>query len=322
MIRGIVARIAFEGEAGCCNTKPGPKAACHYLSEVTGVKIGQKDWHYLRWMAEEELGRGLSSARASEQEVAECAERLADAFGGTDEQRAYFLRSFTREGSGNTKGTIDALNVLADMGELPDGVVSRPRRGEGRPLSVNDWATCRTIEDLQEMNVRFCESRHPDTLHPSHYGPLMHESDVIREDLIGLNRAGWLTLNSQPTVEREAPLYQRAYLTAFIPRDTAVRLLPHIEERFNYTIAHAGTGDILEQDWDGEVDTVSVHEGFHGTCTHWGQEDVDYAYPWVSKKLRSQIAANYLTVSISEKGTGTPRGLWDTLAEFIADDAQ
>lgn len=133
MIRGIVARVALEGEAGCCNTKPGPKAACHYISQATGVKIGQGDWHHLRAMAEAELGRELYSSRADAKDVAECAERLVNAFEGTPEQKAEFIRSFTREGNKNTKGTVDALNVLADKGELPAEIVDRKRRGDGKP---------------------------------------------------------------------------------------------------------------------------------------------------------------------------------------------
>jgi len=103
--------------------------------------------------------------------------------------------------------------------------------GSTSVISHADWAGCRTIADLAELNARFCESRAPETRSPGHFGPLNSESDLIREDLIRLNRRGWLTTNSQPTIETDTPVHQRSYLCAFIPKEDLERLMPGVVGR-------------------------------------------------------------------------------------------
>jgi hypothetical protein len=191
--------------------------------------------------------------------------------------------------------------------------------GSTSVISRADWAGCRTIADLAELNAQFCESLALETKSPNHFAPLNPESEVIRKDLAILNRRGWLTTDSQPTVPLEAPRFQRAYLSAFIPTEDLERLIECADGRFNYTISDAATGDVIEQDWDGRVDHYRGDER-NALCAHWGNETADEAFGWVPDDLVAHIEAEFRAVSFSEKGTGSPRDLWDfLLAEDDAD---
>jgi hypothetical protein len=192
--------------------------------------------------------------------------------------------------------------------------------GSTSVISHADWPDCRTIADLAELNARFCESRAPESRSPGHFGPLNSESDLIREDLIRLNRRGWLTTNSQPTIETDTPRHQRSYLRAFLPTEDLERLMPGVVGRFNYTIADAGTGEVTYRVWDGVVDTSAGVQGHHGTCAHWGNETADEAFGWVPDDLVAQIETYDRAVSFSELGTGSPRELWDFFLAAAAAD--
>ena len=214
--------------------------------------------------------------------------------------------------SGSTKQTPEqeARRTMAD--NTPRATADESD-GSTSVISHADWAGCRTIADLAELNVRFCESQAPESRSPGHFGPLNAESDLIREDLIRLNRRGWLTTNSQPTIETDTPGHQRSYLCAFIPTEDLERLMPGVVGRFNYTIADAGTGEVIYRVWDGVVDTFGNPQSPNGTCAHWGNETADDAFGWVPDDLVAQIETYYRAVSFSELGTGSPRELWDFL---------
>jgi hypothetical protein len=89
--------------------------------------------------------------------------------------------------------------------------------------------------------------------------------------------------------------------------------MPGVVGRFNYTIADAGTGEVIYRVWDGIVDTLGNPQSPNGTCAHWGNETADEAFGWVPDDLVAQIETYYRAISFSELGTGSPRDLWDFL---------
>ena len=95
----------------CCNTKAGPRLALQYLSNATGLRLTQEDWHQMRAYSGEFLGRELSSGRASASESVSAAVRVIHQFAGSDAEMQEFARSCAI--ATNTQGTIDMLNVVA-----------------------------------------------------------------------------------------------------------------------------------------------------------------------------------------------------------------
>jgi len=90
------------------------------------------------------------------------------------------------------------------------------------------WGEPSSLRDISNLFVKYINQK-VDTL-PWSESPLTAESDSIKENLVALNHAGFLTINSQPAVDGiksshpvhgwgppNGYVYQKAYLELFVP---------------------------------------------------------------------------------------------------------
>jgi methylenetetrahydrofolate reductase (NADPH) len=96
------------------------------------------------------------------------------------------------------------------------------------------------VRDIAETFVKFLSGKIPSL--PWSESSITSEVDVIKEDLIKLNRRGFLTINSQPSVNgvksshhvygwgpRNGYVYQKSYLEVFVSPEALASLITNIE---------------------------------------------------------------------------------------------
>jgi hypothetical protein len=94
------------------------------------------------------------------------------------------------------------------------------------------FETARTYQDVVDANVAFVVGDLQET--PYHHGPLDEESEPLRDDLVAINAAGAVTVNSQPAaydITWNAAVgwrfwRQRPYLEFYVHKKTLAVLLP------------------------------------------------------------------------------------------------
>jgi methylenetetrahydrofolate reductase (NADPH) len=108
------------------------------------------------------------------------------------------------------------------------------------------WGFPSSIEDIRNLFVSYIRG---DVKYlPWSDSPISAEIQTIRERLVGLNRSGFLTINSQPAINgeksshpiygwgpRNGYVYQKAYLECFCHPSMLDRLLSIIEKDQNIT---------------------------------------------------------------------------------------
>jgi methylenetetrahydrofolate reductase (NADPH) len=116
------------------------------------------------------------------------------------------------------------------------------------------WNDPLSIKDVADLFVRYMEGK-LEAL-PWSEQPITIEADVIKDDLVNLNRRGLLTINSQPAVDgakssdpvygwgpRNGFVYQKAYLEVLISPELISELITRIErdeELTYYAVNKAG----------------------------------------------------------------------------------
>lgn len=108
------------------------------------------------------------------------------------------------------------------------------------------WGEPKSIKDVANIFVRYLETE-IDNL-PWSEAPLTSEADGIREELIGLNKRGLLTINSQPAVDGvksshpvhgwgppNGYVYQKAYLELLVHPDLFPEIVARIEKNPDMT---------------------------------------------------------------------------------------
>ncbi|GKT62073.1 methylenetetrahydrofolate reductase [Colletotrichum tofieldiae] len=108
------------------------------------------------------------------------------------------------------------------------------------------WGEPKSIKDIANIFVRYLETE-LDSL-PWSEAPLTSEADPIREELIGLNKRGLLTINSQPAVDgvksthpvhgwgpANGYVYQKAYLELLVHPDVYAEIVSRVEKNLDMT---------------------------------------------------------------------------------------
>jgi len=108
------------------------------------------------------------------------------------------------------------------------------------------WGDPKSIKDVSDLFVRYIEGK-LDSL-PWSEQPITHEADVIKDDLVTLNRRGLLTINSQPSVDgaksidpvygwgpRNGYVFQKAYLEVLVSPELIAELITRIERNDDLT---------------------------------------------------------------------------------------
>lgn len=112
--------------------------------------------------------------------------------------------------------------------------------------NIKLWGQPRSVKDLSDIFIRFLEGK-LDRL-PWSDAPITAEADIIKADLIDLNRRGFLTINSQPAVNgaksthpvygwgpKNGFVYQKAYLELLVPPYVIDELVSRIEKSEDMT---------------------------------------------------------------------------------------
>ena len=102
------------------------------------------------------------------------------------------------------------------------------------------WGEPQSIQDVANLFVRYMQGKLESL--PWSEQPITGEADVIREDLVKLNRRGLLTINSQPAVNgakssdsmygwgpRNGYVYQKAYLEVLVSSELIAEVITRIE---------------------------------------------------------------------------------------------
>lgn len=105
---------------------------------------------------------------------------------------------------------------------------------------IKTWGTPTSVKDISDLFVRYMEGK-LDSL-PWSEQPITNEAESIRNNLIDLNRRGFLTINSQPAVNgakssdpvfgwgpRNGYVYQKAYLEVLVSPEFLAEIVTRIE---------------------------------------------------------------------------------------------
>lgn len=112
--------------------------------------------------------------------------------------------------------------------------------------NIKLWGTPLAIRDLSNLFVRYMEGK-VESL-PWSEQPITAEASSIRDDLIDLNRRGFLTINSQPAVNgvkssdpvfgwgpRNGYVYQKSYLEVFVSPEHIAEIITRLERDPEFT---------------------------------------------------------------------------------------
>lgn len=120
-----------------CNTRPGVAPYLKFLEEVTGEKISQGDWHYLRQHVEDKTGKPMSRERVNVDTARAVASRLSGAIYldqgvdyGHEDTISTYHESFDKmseslDDGEVTVGTVAVLDFLAENG--PSDILTEVR---------------------------------------------------------------------------------------------------------------------------------------------------------------------------------------------------
>ncbi|KAF7863183.1 hypothetical protein EAF04_007266 [Stromatinia cepivora] len=122
--------------------------------------------------------------------------------------------------------------------------------------NIKLWGQPKSIKDIAELFVNYLENGIESL--PWSEAPISSEADIIKSDLIELNRRGFLTINSQPAVDSvkssdpvygwgptNGYVYQKAYLELLVAPDMMPELVRRIQHDPDLTYyAVKKTGDL------------------------------------------------------------------------------
>ena len=107
--------------------------------------------------------------------------------------------------------------------------------------NIKLWGKPESIQDIANIFVKYLE-RGVESL-PWSEAPISSEADIIKTDLISLNKRGFLTINSQPSVDgvrssdptygwgpRNGYVYQKAYLELLVSPKLINELISRIDQ--------------------------------------------------------------------------------------------
>lgn len=122
--------------------------------------------------------------------------------------------------------------------------------------NIQCWGEPRTIRDIGNLFVRYLETDLESL--PWSEAPITTEADIIKPELVDLNRRGLLTINSQPAVDgvrstdpvhgwgpRNGYVYQKAYLELFVPPSLIDAIIGRIERNSDLTYYAVNKGGDL-----------------------------------------------------------------------------
>ncbi|KAJ1921801.1 methylenetetrahydrofolate reductase (NAD(P)H) met13 [Mycoemilia scoparia] len=212
-------------------------------------------------------------------------------------------------------------------GELIHGVQIR-FTGEN---ALKLWGTPTSVDDVKDLFVKYCQGKISSL--PWSDTPLLPESEEIRETLTGFNRAGFLTINSQPSTN-SAPsndpvhgwgppngfVYKKAYLEFFVAPEALPALLEQMENHPTLTYLVVNKKGNLKSNFDTGSPNAVTWGVFPGkeiiqptiveatSFMAWKDEAYDFWLAWSrvypqeseSRKLLEKISDEWYLMNIVE----------------------
>lgn len=184
------------------------------------------------------------------------------------------------------------------------------------PDDLARWETARTLADLGELMAQFIEGRIG--ISPTHGAPVDPETTELIPLLAAVNRAGFVTHQSQPGIPRdEHGSAQRANVSGFAAPDTFARLMT-AASRADLIITAARALDPSSDREFGPFFTITLDEGEEYTwdgitlpqsvlATGWGQ----FCHPRAVRDLFSAWQ-----VTLIDPVWGRDDALWPVLQAF------
>jgi len=158
-------------------------------------------------------------------------------------------------------------------GTLSDYQFMRRHSGNDKrkEKALKAWgAELRGVEDVAAVFVKYCQGE-IGLLPWAELEGLTEESDVIRDQLVALNQAGYLTINSQPQINGEPSadpkhgwggpggyVYQKAYVEFFVSPEKLGPLLDQLNQCPTITyMAVNAAGDVVSNQAEDAVNAVT-----------------------------------------------------------------
>jgi hypothetical protein len=184
-----------------------------------------------------------------------------------------------------------------------------------KPADVAQWQAARTLADLGEVTARFLEGEIGET--PSHLGPPVAETTPLIPVLAAVNRAGFVTHQSQPGVAPgRGGSAQRANVSGFASDATFSRLMTLVAGAELVITAARG----LAEDWQPSV-VVTIVDGAPYTRDGGSERagDLEYYYAEYCHPDAIKALCEAWQVTFIDPVWGRNDQLWPLLQKFAAD---
>ena len=181
------------------------------------------------------------------------------------------------------------------------------------------WRAACSFGELCELAARFVEGR--SSFFPGWLASTMdEESDAIAAELAALNRAGFLTVASQPAAGPHEghdgrTWRRRAFVLGFCRAETAARVAERCVSR-GLAVATFPLGS--EEPGTPEPVGMRGDEAYLFAGASARKTELELFAPWISEEARAELArASY--VSVHDPVWGREDALWEALSELGSD---
>lgn len=199
--------------------------------------------------------------------------------------------------------------------------VAAPAPLRGRALR-RAWAEPTSLTGLADRTVRWLVGDLHET--PGHMGPPDEETDAIRDDLIAINRAGFVTTGSQPGLDPTPawdgePWEQRAFLEGYTTPEKAAAVQRAALDAGLVCRVEPVADMPLERPWNRDrtpADAVTLHGDHVNTAVpgRWYRQthDMGWGRPWISRDADGALHDSHHVVVV-DSHWGERQVLWATV---------
>jgi hypothetical protein len=203
-------------------------------------------------------------------------------------------------------GDPGAMVTLTAVGMSMAGALHLMRRNNPRTLAMRPWRAPRTMDGLGEMTAQWALRQ--TAQHPGYHGGPDAETDAIAESLARLNRAGMVTVQSQP--QRDG---QYAFVHGFCARGAMERVrdaaaAAGLETHIERGVPRRRHTDVVVGEWAGAPDVYRFPESRREFLAGWAAS----CAPEAVKEL-----AEAWQVLVVDPRPGDPGRMWRILTAAL-----
>lgn len=238
-------------------------------------------------------------------------------------------------------------NVRSPAFGALDGYVSTLKVSNEQAIKL--WGRPETLLDLENLFISYC--RGEISMLPWSEGSVSRETESIKEQLVRVNKLGFLTTNSQPAVDgasssdpvhgwgpKNGYVYQKSYLEFFVSNELLDSLLSLLESDpciSFYAINEQGDLRTNSQNDGPNAVTWGVYPGKEiiqptiveaASFVAWKDEAYELGRDWAkcypqgspSRELIESIMGSWYLVNIVHNDYHLPNAIFDLLSKFAA----